>query len=114
MTNKFLPATHEHKLVVYKPKSDKDVMRVRTAFLEQADKLHIMADLLGCMSPILKGGGFDIERLMIEGKLDNLEIVGIGCCRACVDKFIASLEDALAISKDLVAMLDKAKPEEVV
>lgn len=112
MPNKFLPKDHEHKILIYKPSSDKDVMRVRTAFIEQADKLHIMADMLGCISPIYKGNPTTIEEFVISGIKGDLEIVGIGCCRACAEKFIANLEDAVAISRDLVAMLDKAKPEE--
>lgn len=115
--NKFLPTTHKHEVCLYQPKSDKDIGRIETAFIEQADKLERMADLLGSMRPI--SNNVNMKKLLDQIErgempdLSNVQIVDIACCKACFDKFISNLEDAVAISKDLRTMIDKAGHGEV-
>lgn len=94
----FLPPKHKHQLIVWRPKSDKDILRLSTAFLEKAEKLQLMVELLHSLSPIINR---------------NFDIVGIGCCKACSEQFISILEDSLAISRDLKDMLDKADKSEI-
>lgn len=106
----FTGKTHNHCLTIYKPKSDKDIMRVRTAFLEQAEALNIMADLIGTLAPLLKG---NIIAVLEGEEIRNDDIVGIGCCKACAEMFISKLEDSLAITRDLRKMLDDAKQDEL-
>lgn len=110
MNPRFTGKTHKHELTIYKPKTDKDIMRVRMAFLEQAEALYIMSDLLGTIAPLMKNGMV----AMLEGEeIKNSEIVGIGCCKACAAMFISKLEDSLAITRDLREMLDKADKNEL-
>lgn len=110
MNDQFTCQTHKHELTVYAPKDERSVMRVRTAFLEQAEALTIMADLIGTIAPVLKGG---IVAVMDGEEYRNDEIVGIGCCKACAEMFLSKLEDSLAITRDLRKMLDDAKKDEL-